>query len=95
MATPDHIHVFTRLKEAAAKTALDNPALVKALLGGGALALAGGGIGTMLERARAEKANEEARRQGRNTSFGAGVAAGMAGPQIVDALHRFVHRGDQ
>lgn len=82
----DVVHM---LKQGAIVTAAANPALVKALLAGGAGALAGGGIGSLLTHEHDEAAKERAR----NTSFGAGVATGMAGPQIVDALHAFSHRG--
>jgi hypothetical protein len=84
-----HIDVVSRLKQAAeAKTAAD-PALVKALLAGGAGAIGGGMLGAHLMHAR----DEEARKRSRNIGFGAGVATGMAGPQIVDALHSIMHRG--
>ena len=84
-----HIDVVGRLKQAAeAKTAAE-PALVKALLAGGAGALGGAGLGALLTHAHDEAARERAR----NTSFGAGVATGMAGPQIIDALHSYTHRG--
>jgi len=86
-----HIDIVSRLKQAAeAKTAAD-PALVKALLAGGAGALAGGGVGALLAHSRDQEAIERAK----NTGFGAGVATGVAGPQIIDALHGLVHRGGQ
>ncbi len=77
------------LKQAAeAKVAME-PALVKALLAGGGGLLAGGMLGAHHAHAEDELAKERAR----NTAFGAGVATGMAGPQVVDALHGLVHRG--
>jgi hypothetical protein len=89
MINQAHIDVVFRLKQAAeAKTAAD-PALVKALLTGGAGVLGGGALAAGLMHAHDEAARERAR----NTGFGAGVATGMAGPQIIDALHGVMHRG--
>ncbi len=82
-----HIDVIFRLKQAAETKAAANPALVKALLAGGAGALAGGGLGAML----AHKRDEAARERAGNTAFGAGVATGMAGPRIIDVLHGAMH----
>jgi hypothetical protein len=86
-----HIDVVDRLKQAADATVAANPALVKALLAGGAGLLGGGAIGAHLMH----KHDEEARQRARNVGFGAGVATGFAGPQIIDALHSVMHRGDQ
>ena len=47
----------------------------------------------LMEQMKAQA--EEARKRARNVGFGAGVATGFAGPQIVDALHAALHRGDQ
>jgi hypothetical protein len=89
MADVVHIDALARLKQAAeAKTAAD-PALVKALLGGGGALLGGGALGAGLMHAHDEAARERAK----NTGFGAGIATGMAGPQIIDALHAVMHRG--
>jgi len=82
-----NIDVLVRLKQAAEVKAAANPALVKALLAGGAGALGGGALGALLTHAH----DEEARNRARNTSFGAGVAAGIAGPRIIDALHAAQH----
>lgn len=70
------------LKEAEDKLALD-PSLVKTLLAGSGGALAGGGIAHLLTRAHDEKE----RIKTRNHSFGAGVAAGVAGPRVVRGLY--------
>lgn len=78
-----HIDVVSRLKQAAETKAAADPALVKALLAGGAGALLGGGL--------MHAHDEAARERARNVGFGAGVATGMAGPQIVDALHGALH----
>lgn len=78
-----------RIKLAAeAKVAVD-PNLVKALLAGGAGAIGGGALMHMHDASE----REAARAKAQNVGFGAGVATGMAGPQIVDALHSFTHRG--
>lgn len=82
----DVVHM---LKQAAAAKVAMEPALAKALLAGGGGLLAGGGLGALVAHERDQAAKERAR----NTSFGAGVATGMAGPQIIDALHSFAHRG--
>lgn len=80
--------VVQRLKLAAeAKVAVD-PTLVKALLAGGAGALGGGALMHMHDATE----REAARARAQNVGFGAGVATGMAGPQIIDALHSFTHR---
>lgn len=84
-------NVVHMLKQAAEAKVATDPALVKALLAGGAGALAGGGLGALLTHEHDQAARERAR----NTSFGAGVATGMAGPQIIDALHALAHRGGQ
>lgn len=82
-------HAVQMLKHAAeAKVAVD-PALVKALLAGGAGALGGGALMHMHDASE----REAARTKAQNVGFGAGVATGMAGPQIIDALHSFTHRG--
>jgi hypothetical protein len=81
----DPVHM---LKQAAEGQVLANPALVKALLAGGGGLLAGGALGVGLEHMHDQAAKERAR----NTAFGAGVATGMAGPQIIDALHSITHR---
>jgi len=88
MINQAHIDVVFRLKQAAeAKTAASST-LVKALLAGGG-ALGGGALAAGVMHAHDEAARERAR----NTGFGAGVATGMAGPQIIDALHGVMHRG--
>jgi hypothetical protein len=86
-----HIDAVTRLKQAAEGLALANPALVKALLAGGAGLLGGGALGAALMHAH----DEQTRKHTRDRAFGAGVATGVAGPHIIDALHSAVHRGDQ
>lgn len=90
MSDVGHIDAVSRLKHAAEVKAAADPALVRALIGGGAL-LGGGAIGAGLMHSHDEAARERAK----NTGFGAGVATGMAGPQIVDALHAVMHRGGQ
>lgn len=87
MASSVHIDVVTRLKTAAAAQISANPSLAKLLLAGGAGALLGGGIGAHLTHGEDEKA----RLRTRNTSFGAGVATGLAGPQIIDRLYQRMH----
>lgn len=85
MSRSAHIDVIARLKQAAdAKVAAD-PALAKLLLAGGAGALLGTGLGAGLTHAQ----DADEIRRAKNTSFGAGIAAGLAGPRIVNALdHR-------
>ena len=81
--------VVHKIKLAAeAKVAVD-PALVKALLAGGAGLVGGGALMHMHDAAEAERTRTRAQ----NVGFGAGVATGMAGPQIVDALHTLTHQG--
>ncbi len=80
----DVVHM---LKQAAEAKVAADPALVKALLAGGGL-LAGGALGAGLEHMHDRAAKERAQ----NSSFGAGIATGMAGPQIIDALHTLTHR---
>jgi len=79
--------VLTRLKMAALEKVSMEPALVNSLLAGGAGALAGGGIGAGLMHHHDEGLRDRAR----NVAFGAGMATGLAGPQIVDALHAAIH----
>jgi len=86
-----HIDVVSRLKQAAEAKIAANPALIPALLAGGAGLLGGGALAANLMHSHDEVARERAR----NTAFGAGAATGMAGPQIIDALHAAMHRGDQ
>jgi hypothetical protein len=81
----DAVHM---LKQAAEAKVAADPALVKALLAGGGGLLAGGALMHAHDAAQAE---QEKRRAG-NIGFGAGVATGMAGPQIIDALHSITHR---
>jgi hypothetical protein len=81
----DVVHM---LKQAAEAKVAADPALVKALLAGGGGLLAGGALGAGLEHMHDQAAKERAR----NTAYGAGVATGMAGPQIIDALHAITHR---
>lgn len=90
MAAATHIDVVSRLKQAAEAKTAANPMLVKALLAGGGV-LGGGALMHAHDAAEREKV----RAQARNTGFGAGIATGMAGPQIIDALHALTHRGDQ
>lgn len=87
MADSRDIDVVTRLKQAAATKVAADPALVKALLAGGGGLLAGGALGAGLMH----KHDETARNRARNVGFGAGVATGMAGPQILDVLHALTH----
>jgi TctA family transporter len=75
------------LKEAEAKVALD-PSLVKTLLAGGVGAAAGGGIAHLATRAHDERQRE----QTRNRAFGAGVAAGVAGPRVARGLYNIAQR---
>lgn len=81
----DVVHM---LKQAAEAKVAADPALVKALLAGGGGLLAGGA----LMHAHDAAATEHAKQRAGNVGFGAGVATGMAGPQIVDALHALTHR---
>lgn len=89
MSAVVHIDVLARLKQAAETKAAADPALVKALLAGGAGALLGGGVASALTHSHDEAARERAR----NTAFGAGVATGMAGPHIVGALNTQLNPG--
>lgn len=82
----DVVHM---LKQAAATKVAMEPALVKTLLAGGGGLLAGGALGALGTHEHDQASKERAR----NVGFGAGVATGMAGPQIVDALHSITHRG--
>lgn len=83
MFNPKHItHHRALLKEAEDKVALD-PSLVKMLLAGGAGAAVGGGISHLATRAH----DAHEREQTRNRAFGAGVAAGVAGPRIARGLY--------
>lgn len=75
------------LKEAEDKLALD-PSLVKMLLAGGGGALAGGGIAHLLTKAH----DEQERDKTRNRAFGAGVAAGVAGPRVVRGLYNIAQQ---
>jgi hypothetical protein len=74
-----------RIKLAAEAKVAADPRLVAALLAGGAGALGGGA----LMHARDAAETNKARARAQNVGFGAGVA----GPQIIDALHAFTHRG--
>lgn len=87
MSAVVHIDVLARLKQAAETKAAADPALVKALLAGGAGALGGGALGALFTHEHDQAARERAR----NVGFGAGVATGLAGPRIVDALHAAQH----
>lgn len=86
-----HIDIITRLKQAADAKIVANPALIRTLLAGGAGLLGGGVLAAKLTHDHDAIAQERAR----NTAFGAGAATGLAGPQIIDALHAVVHRGGQ
>lgn len=77
------------LKHAAETKVATDPALVKALLAGTAGVVGGGA----LMHAHDVSEREAARAKAQNVGFGAGVATGMAGPQIIDALHSLTHRG--
>ena len=90
MAPVDHIDYIARLKHAAEMKVAANPALIPALLAGGAGALGGGAIAASLVHNRDVAERERVR----NTAFGAGAAAGLTGPQIIDALHATMHRGN-
>lgn len=83
---PDVRHILTAAAEA--KVAAD-PALVKALLAGGAGVLGGG----MLSAKLTHDHDEIARQHTRNTAFGAGLATGIAGPRIMDVLQGVAQRG--
>lgn len=88
MFNPKHIDLHQALlKEAEDKLALD-PSLVKMLLAGGGGALAGGGIAHLLTRAK----DERERTQTRNRAFGAGVAAGVAGPRVVRGIYNIAQQ---
>ena len=63
--------------------------LMPALLAGGEELLARGALAGGL----VHEHDEAARRRAGNAGFGAGVATGVAGPQIIDALHALTHRG--
>lgn len=80
-------HVIARIKQAAADKVAADPRLVRSLISGGAGALLGGGALAALSRSREDAAVDQAR----NTAFGAGMAAGLAGPRIVDVLHAALH----
>ena len=82
-----NIDVLERIKQAAEIKAAADPALVKTLLAGGVGALGGGALSALLTHSH----DEAARERSRNTAFGAGVAAGLAGPRIVDVLHAAQH----
>jgi hypothetical protein len=86
-----HTDIVMRLKQAAEAKIAANPALIPALLAGGAGLLGGGALAAKLTHDRDLAARERAR----NTAFGAGAAAGFAGPQLIDALHAAVHQGGQ
>lgn len=90
MRGASNIDVLVRLEEAAMKTAALNPALVKALVAGGAGALLGAGGASLMHRH-----DEEDLARSKNTAFGAGIATGMAGPRIIDALHTATHPTQQ
>lgn len=89
MSRVDHTDLIARLGRAAAEKVAAEPGLVRSLLAGGGGLLAGGALagGLMHEH------DEAARARARNVGFGAGVATGAAGPQIIDALHSISHRG--
>jgi hypothetical protein len=91
MSAAVNTDVLARLERAAREKVAAYPALVPALLAGGAGVLAGGALASGLTHSR----DEEARQRAGNVGFGAGVATGLAGPQIVDALHALQHRGAQ
>lgn len=83
MRTSGEIPALLRLKQAAAEKVALDPGLVHLLLiGTGGAAL---GAGMMHARDEANRARTK------NTAFGAGVAAGLAGPHIVGALNRYVN----
>ena len=89
MFHPDHIALHQELlKEAETKVAALDPSLVKMLLAGGAGALTGGGIAHLATRAH----DERERQRTRNRAFGAGVAAGVAGPRVVRGLYDIAQR---
>jgi len=92
MFDPKYITLHRELlKEAedkvAAMPALD-PSFVKMLLAGGAGAALGGGISHLATRAHAKRERE----QTRNRAFGAGVAAGVAGPRVVRGLYEIAQQ---
>jgi hypothetical protein len=80
--------ILARIGRAAAEKVAADPALVRALLAGGGGLLAGGALAGGL----VHEHDEAARRRAGNTGFGAGVATGLAGPQIIDALHAITHQ---
>lgn len=82
--------VVDRIKYAAAIKIAATPGLAKSLLLGGGGLVGGGLLGAAIMRHLDEK--EKAR--AKNIAFGAGAAAGLAGPRIIDAIHGLVHRGD-
>lgn len=77
------IDALSRLKRAALEKVAANPALVPLLLGGVGGAALGAGLGAHLMHAH----DESALTRSKNTAFGAGIAAGLAGPTIVNRLH--------
>lgn len=88
MFNPQNITLHKELlKEAEDKIALV-PSLVKMLLAGGAGAAVGGGISHLATRAH----DAHERERTRNRAFGAGVAAGVAGPRIARGLYSIAQR---
>lgn len=89
MFDPKHITLHQELlKEAEDKVSALDPSLVKMLLAGGAGAAAGGGLAHLLTQAHADRE----RATTRNRAFGAGVAAGVAGPRVVRGLYDIAQR---
>jgi hypothetical protein len=84
MLDPRNIALYEALRrEAEAKTASIDPALLKRLLLAGAGGLAVGAVPAALITHRVDEA---ARERTRNRAFGAGMATGMAAPSIMRGL---------
>jgi hypothetical protein len=91
MSSIVNIDVMARIKQAAEEKVAADPKLVRSLLMGGGAALGGAGIGSALTHWH----DDVLRNQAKNVAFGAGMATGLAGPQIIDALHSAVHPAPQ
>lgn len=78
------------LKEAEDKIALD-PALAQKLLLGGT-ALGGAALGGTAAHYVTKAHDDKERRKTRNHAFGAGVAAGVAGPKVIKGLYALAQR---
>ena len=93
MFDPKHITLYQELlKEAEDKVALDPSMVNKLLIGGG---IAGGALGLGAYGYGLHKMHEKReadRIRARNHAFGAGVAAGVAGPRVIRGLYSIAQR---